>query len=106
MINMTSFLDIYYLLVNWFSGSNTRRTIPSGAEFTALFGLTPERFCASAKDVFIMHPGPMNRGIEISSHIADGPNSGILTQVTNGMAMRMAVLYLVARAGSEGGFYA
>jgi aspartate carbamoyltransferase catalytic subunit len=43
-----------------------------------------------------MHPGPMNRGIEISSHIADGPQSGILTQVTNGLAVRMAVLYLVS----------
>ena len=47
-----------------------------------------------------MHPGPMNRGIEISSSIADGPNSGILTQVTNGLAVRMAVLYLVTQAGS------
>jgi hypothetical protein len=48
-----------------------------------------------------MHPGPMNRGIEISSDIADGPNSGILTQVTNGLAVRMAVLYLVTQAGDE-----
>ncbi len=43
-----------------------------------------------------MHPGPMNRGLEIQSHIADGPQSGILTQVTNGLAVRMAVLYLLA----------
>ena len=48
-----------------------------------------------------MHPGPMNRGIEISSEIADGPQSGILTQVTNGLAVRMAVLYLVTQAISE-----
>jgi aspartate carbamoyltransferase catalytic subunit len=46
-----------------------------------------------------MHPGPMNRGIEIQSEIADGPHSGILKQVTNGLAVRMAVLYLVTQAG-------
>lgn len=68
---------------------------PTVREFTHLFGLTPQRFARCKKDVFIMHPGPMNRGIEISSHIADGPQSGILSQVTNGLAIRMAVLYLV-----------
>jgi aspartate carbamoyltransferase catalytic subunit len=70
---------------------------PSVREFTRLFGLTTERFHRCKKDVFIMHPGPMNRGIEISSHIADGPQSGILTQVTNGLAVRMAALYLVTQ---------
>jgi aspartate carbamoyltransferase catalytic subunit len=74
---------------------------PSVREFTQLFGLTPERFLRCKPDVFIMHPGPMNRGIEISSDIADGPNSGILKQVANGMAVRMAVLYLVTAAGGE-----
>jgi len=72
---------------------------PSVREFTQLFGLTPQRFARCKKDVFVMHPGPMNRGIEISSDIADGPNSGILTQVTNGLAIRMAVLYLISQAG-------
>jgi aspartate carbamoyltransferase catalytic subunit len=72
---------------------------PSVREFTQLFGLNQERFSRCKKDVFVMHPGPMNRGIEISSDIADGPNSGILTQVTNGLAIRMAVLYLVTSAG-------
>jgi len=71
---------------------------PSVREFVHLFGLTPERFARCKKDVFVMHPGPMNRGIEISSDIADGANSGILTQVTNGLAVRMAVLYLVSQA--------
>jgi aspartate carbamoyltransferase catalytic subunit len=71
---------------------------PSVREFTQLFGLTTERFSRCKKNVFVMHPGPMNRGIEISSTIADGPNSGILTQVTNGLAVRMAVLYLVTQA--------
>jgi aspartate carbamoyltransferase catalytic subunit len=73
---------------------------PTVREFTSLFGLTPERFARCKKDVFVMHPGPMNRGIEISSDIADGPNSGILTQVTNGLAVRMAVLFLVTQSGS------
>lgn len=70
---------------------------PSVREFTRLFGLNPERFSRCKPDVFVMHPGPMNRGIEIGSNIADGPNSGILTQVTNGLAVRMAVLYLVTQ---------
>jgi aspartate carbamoyltransferase catalytic subunit len=72
---------------------------PSVREFTSLFGLTSDRFQRCKKDIFVMHPGPMNRGIEISSHIADGPQSGILTQVTNGLAIRMAVLYLVTQVG-------
>jgi aspartate carbamoyltransferase catalytic subunit len=72
---------------------------PSVREFTRFFGLTWDRFQKCKKDVFVMHPGPMNRGIEIQSQIADGPQSGILTQVTNGLAVRMAVLYLVNQAG-------
>ena len=72
---------------------------PSVREFTRLFGLTWDRFQRCKKDVFVMHPGPMNRGIEIQSEIADGPQSGILTQVTNGLAVRMAVLYLVTSVG-------
>jgi len=74
---------------------------PSVREFTHFFGLTPDRFARCKKDVFVMHPGPMNRGIEISSDIADGPNSGILKQVTNGLAIRMAVLYLVTSSGES-----
>ena len=70
---------------------------PSVREFTRLYGLTWDRFQRCKKDVFVMHPGPMNRGIEISSDIADGLQSGILTQVTNGLAVRMAVLYLVTQ---------
>jgi aspartate carbamoyltransferase catalytic subunit len=73
---------------------------PSVREFTRFFGLTQERFQRCKENVFIMHPGPMNRGIEISSGIADGPQSGILTQVTNGLAVRMAVLFLVTQTGS------
>src|SRR4051812_6137890 len=76
---------------------------PSVREFTQLFGLTWDRFQRCKKDVFIMHPGPMNRGIEIQSDIADGVQSGILTQVTNGLAVRMAVLYLVTPGGNQPG---
>jgi len=68
---------------------------PTVREFTRFFALTTDRFARCKKDVFVMHPGPMNRGLEISSNIADGPQSGILTQVTNGLAVRIAVLYLV-----------
>jgi aspartate carbamoyltransferase catalytic subunit len=70
---------------------------PSVREFTSMYGLTWDRFQKCKPGVFVMHPGPMNRGIEISSDIADGPQSGILTQVTNGLAVRMAVLYLVTQ---------
>jgi len=75
---------------------------PSVREFTRFFGLTSDRFLKCKPDVFVMHPGPMNRGLEISSHIADGPQSGILTQVTNGLAVRMGVLFLVTQAQQAG----
>jgi aspartate carbamoyltransferase catalytic subunit len=74
---------------------------PSVREFTSMFGLTWDRFQKCKKDVFVMHPGPMNRGVEIQSDIADGPQSGILTQVTNGLAVRMAVLYLVTQSSEK-----
>jgi len=74
--------------------------IPSTREYFNLFGLTPERVRRARPDVIIMHPGPMNRGVEIDSDVADGPYSVILEQVANGVAVRMAVLYLLA--GQEG----
>jgi len=74
--------------------------IPSTREYFTLFGLTPERAARAKPDVIIMHPGPMNRGVEIDSDVADGPFSVILEQVANGVAVRMAVLYLLA--GHEG----
>ena len=74
--------------------------IPSTREYFALFGLTAERVKRAKPDVIIMHPGPMNRGVEIDSDVADGPYSVILEQVANGVAVRMAVLYLLA--GQEG----
>jgi aspartate carbamoyltransferase catalytic subunit len=69
---------------------------PSVREYFALFGMTPERVRLAKPDVIVMHPGPMNRGVEIDSEVADGPFSVILEQVANGVAVRMAVLYLLA----------
>ncbi len=71
---------------------------PSVREYSRLYGLNSERMARCRKDVLIMHPGPMNRGVEITSEVADGPNNCILRQVTNGLAIRMAVLYLVSQA--------
>ena len=69
---------------------------PSLREYFTLFGMTVERIARARPDVIIMHPGPMNRGVEIASEVADGPYSVILEQVANGVAVRMAVLYLLA----------
>jgi aspartate carbamoyltransferase catalytic subunit len=68
---------------------------PSEREYAKCFGLTTKSLAAAKKDVLIMHPGPMNRGVEIAPEVADGPYSVILDQVTNGVAIRMAVLYLL-----------
>ena len=69
---------------------------PSLREYFNVFGMTTERVKLAKRDVIIMHPGPMNRGVEIASDVADGPYSVILEQVANGVAVRMAVLYLLA----------
>jgi aspartate carbamoyltransferase catalytic subunit len=69
---------------------------PSLREYFRVFGLTVERVALAKPDVIIMHPGPMNRGVEIASEVADGSGSVILEQVANGVAVRMAVLYLLA----------
>ena len=71
---------------------------PSLGEYTSLFGLTRERAARLKPDALIMHPGPINRGVEIDSQIADSGRSVILDQVTNGLAVRMAVLFLCAGA--------
>ena len=72
-----------------------RFTLPSDDEYFKLFGLTRSRLGLAASDAIVMHPGPMNRGVEIASDVADGPQSVILDQVSNGIAVRMAVLYLL-----------
>jgi aspartate carbamoyltransferase catalytic subunit len=68
---------------------------PSIGEYSSLFGLTQARMKMVKPDALIMHPGPINRGVEIDSSVADGPQSVILEQVTNGIAIRMAVLFLI-----------
>ncbi len=77
--------------------------IPSLREYNRVFGVTVERLEKAPKDLVIMHPGPMNRGVEIDSAVADGPHSVILPQVTNGVAVRMAVLYLLAGGKPDAG---
>jgi aspartate carbamoyltransferase catalytic subunit len=79
----------------------TRFLFPSVREYSQLFGLTAERLKLARPDAIVLHPGPMNRNVEISSEVADGPQSSILEQVGNGVAVRMAVLYLLARAREE-----
>jgi aspartate carbamoyltransferase catalytic subunit len=74
---------------------------PSLREYFQVFGMTPERVRLAKPDAIIMHPGPMNRGVEIASEVADGPASVILDQVANGVAVRMAVLYLLAGGGDD-----
>jgi aspartate carbamoyltransferase catalytic subunit len=75
--------------------------VPSLREYNRVFGLTGDRVRAAPRDLVVLHPGPMNRGVEIDSDVADGPNSVILNQVTNGVAVRMAVLYLLAGGAPE-----
>ena len=70
-------------------------TFPSSREYFKFFGLSAERLKQAKDDVIIMHPGPLNRGVEIAPDVADGPHSVILEQVTNGVAVRMAALYLL-----------
>jgi len=75
--------------------------IPSLREYNRVFGVSSERLAAADEDLVVLHPGPMNRGVEIDSDVADGPRSVILPQVTNGVAIRMAVLYLLAGGRPE-----
>ena len=78
---------------------------PSIGEYAAMFGLNKERFARTKPDAMIMHPGPINRGVEIDSDVADSGRSVILEQVTNGLAVRMAVLFLCSggKFSTEGG---
>jgi aspartate carbamoyltransferase catalytic subunit len=80
-----------------------RMSIPSTQEYFQMFGLTRKRLAAAKEDAIIMHPGPMNRGVEIASDVADGSRSVILEQVAHGVSVRMAVLYLLSGVHEEGG---
>ncbi len=74
--------------------------LPSASEFHMMYGLTPERLALARPDAIVMHPGPINRGVEIDSSVADGPQSVILPQVRFGIAVRMAVLSIVANTAA------
>jgi len=93
--------------LNWCDAANMLRIqlerqevqyFPSLREYSARFGLTQKKLDNLKKEIVVLHPGPINRGIEISSEVADGKNSVILSQVENGVAIRMAVIYLLATA--------
>ncbi len=75
--------------------------VPTLREYNRVFGVSRERLERAPRDIVVLHPGPMNRGVEIDSDVADGPHSVILRQVTNGVAVRMAVLYLLAGGSPE-----
>jgi len=75
-----------------------KKAFPSRMEYFKTYGITEERLKKAKKNIIVMHPGPINRGVEMSAEVADGANSVILEQVTNGIAVRMAALYLVATA--------
>ena len=75
--------------------------LPSIREYAKVFGINAEKLKKAKKDVLIMHPGPTNRGVELSAEVADGEYSVILDQVTNGIAIRMAILYLVLGTKAE-----
>ena len=77
--------------------------LPSLREYAVVYGINASRLSKAKSDVIIMHPGPMNRGVEISPEVADGPHSVILDQVTNGVAVRMALLYLLGQRQESSG---
>jgi aspartate carbamoyltransferase catalytic subunit len=80
-----------------------RGLFPSVAEYSQFYGMTRERMARAKPDLLLLAPGPINRGVELTPEVADGPNSAILDQVTNGLAVRMAVLYLVSGKAPSGG---
>jgi len=92
--------DVVYLL-RMQRERMTEALLPSLREYTAHFGLTRERFRLLGESALVMHPGPMNRGVEIAAEVADAPNAVITRQVSNGVAVRMAVLFLLLAAEGE-----
>jgi aspartate carbamoyltransferase catalytic subunit len=79
----------------------TEALIPSLREYTASYGLTRRRVDLLDERTLVMHPGPMNRGVEIAAEVADLPRSVVVDQVRNGVAVRMAVLYLLVGSGVD-----
>jgi aspartate carbamoyltransferase catalytic subunit len=94
--------DVVYLL-RLQSERMNEQFLPSLREYTATFGLTTERARLLGPSALVMHPGPVRRGIEIAAEVADSPSSVITTQVANGVAVRMAVLYLLLGSGAQVG---
>jgi aspartate carbamoyltransferase catalytic subunit len=92
--------DVVYLL-RMQRERMTEALIPSLREYTALYGLTRRRVDLLAEHALVMHPGPMNRGVEIAAEVAELPRSVIIDQVRNGVAVRMAVLYLLLGSGVD-----
>tara|TARA_B100000945_G_scaffold318782_1_gene324387 strand:+ start:840 stop:1778 length:939 start_codon:yes stop_codon:yes gene_type:complete len=97
-------------LIDWADALNMLRIqrermgtgiVPSNREYRSLFGLTKERIINHKKELVVMHPGPMNRGVEIDSYVADSDQAIILDQVLNGVAVRMSILYLLLSAGES-----
>ncbi len=95
-------LDVVYLL-RMQAERQSEALLPSLREYTARYGLTRERVRLMPDDALVMHPGPMNRGVEIASDVADLPRSVVTRQVANGVAVRMAVLFLLLGQGPAGG---
>ena len=93
-------VDVCYLLRMQLERQHDA-VVPTLREFHTEYGLTVERAARMRADALIMHPGPMNRGVEIAGEVADRPNAVITEQVTNGVAVRMAVLYLLAGGSPE-----
>jgi aspartate carbamoyltransferase catalytic subunit len=92
--------DVVYLL-RMQRERQTEALLPSLREYTALYGLTRDRARLLADDTLVMHPGPMNRGVEIAAEVADLPGAVITRQVANGVAVRMAVLFLILGSGGD-----
>ncbi|MCB0972353.1 MAG: hypothetical protein KDA97_12685, partial [Acidimicrobiales bacterium] len=92
-------LDVVYLL-RMQRERMSAALLPSLREYTACYGLTNRRVDLLRDEALVMHPGPMNRGVEIAAEVADLPRSVILDQVRNGVAVRMAVLYLLLGSGT------
>jgi aspartate carbamoyltransferase catalytic subunit len=93
-------VDVVYLL-RMQKERQTEALLPSLREYTARWGLTRDRARLLGENTLIMHPGPMNRGVEIAAEVADSPNAVITQQVANGVAVRMAVLYLLLGSGAD-----
>ena len=92
--------DVVYLL-RMQRERQTEALLPSLREYTALYGLTRDRARLLADEALVMHPGPMNRGVEIAAEVADLPGAVITRQVANGVAVRMAVLFLMLGSGGD-----